>query len=239
MVHRTEQPEGRRERKRAERSERMAQAALELVVEEGLEALTMQRLARKLDLAVGALYRYFPSKEALLAELQRRVIGAFHEDLRSELARLEPALGRGRAAGLVPLVALAHLYFTWPERAPTQFRLIALMVGDPRDVLPDLEAAPNVARMLELGADILGRFEAAVKRGALKPGSAGQRALFLWASVHGLLQLRKLGRFDAGLFRGRELFSELLRTLLVGWGARAEDFGAALQTLDTGKKERG
>ena len=41
---------------------------------EGFDALTMQRLADECDAAVGAVYRYFPSKGALVAEVQREAI---------------------------------------------------------------------------------------------------------------------------------------------------------------------
>ena len=64
----------RSERRRKERSDRVLDAAMRLLVEEGAHALTIQRLAHDLDYAVGALYRYFPSKDALLADLQRKVI---------------------------------------------------------------------------------------------------------------------------------------------------------------------
>ena len=48
--------------------------AAEHVAREGFDALTMQRLADQCDSAIGAVYRYFPSKGALVAEVQREAI---------------------------------------------------------------------------------------------------------------------------------------------------------------------
>ena len=46
--------------------ERIAAAALEIVDTEGLDALTMRRLAEQLEVGTMTLYRYFPEKEQLL-----------------------------------------------------------------------------------------------------------------------------------------------------------------------------
>jgi AcrR family transcriptional regulator len=227
----------RLERKRVERAERIVETALRLVVEEGLEALTIQRLARKMDRAVGTLYRYFPSKEALLAELQRQAIASFQDDLRAELGRIRGTLAAGRAASLALLLVPARLYFTLPERRPVHFRLISLMVGDPRDLLPAAEAAPNVRWMLGLVAEILELFAAAVGCGAIEEGNALRRALLLWGGLQGTLELRKLGRFEPEPFHPEALLADLARTLLRGWGARPDEIDAALEMLETNRKE--
>jgi AcrR family transcriptional regulator len=49
-------------------------AAAELVIEEdGLARFTTNRVAERAGVSVGSLYQYFPNKEAVLAELARRV----------------------------------------------------------------------------------------------------------------------------------------------------------------------
>lgn len=51
-------------------------AALDLVDEYGLELFSMRRLARRLGVAVMALYRYFPARDDLLADLARHIFDA-------------------------------------------------------------------------------------------------------------------------------------------------------------------
>ncbi|GAA3218799.1 TetR/AcrR family transcriptional regulator C-terminal domain-containing protein [Nonomuraea helvata] len=49
-----------------ERRGQVLQAAIELLDEVGLDGLTMRRLAGRLGVQAGALYRHYPSKQALL-----------------------------------------------------------------------------------------------------------------------------------------------------------------------------
>ena len=58
----------RRERRRQETIERILDAAMRLMAEQGYEAFTIARLAGDLNYAVGALYRYFKGKDAILAD---------------------------------------------------------------------------------------------------------------------------------------------------------------------------
>ena len=46
-------------------------AAMRLIARVGYEALSMRRLAREVDLGAAALYRYFPTKQAMLFSLLR------------------------------------------------------------------------------------------------------------------------------------------------------------------------
>jgi len=58
--------EGKRARNAAVRRKRVIDAALSLADEGGYEAVQMRDVAERADVALGTLYRYFPSKDALL-----------------------------------------------------------------------------------------------------------------------------------------------------------------------------
>lgn len=57
--------------KAAATKERLFQIALELFAQEGFEATTMRRIAEKAEVAPGAIYYHFPSKESLVHEYYR------------------------------------------------------------------------------------------------------------------------------------------------------------------------
>ena len=59
---------------RLERYRAFRRSARRIITADGLAALTMQRVADDVGCAVGSLYRYFSSKDALIAELQRDAI---------------------------------------------------------------------------------------------------------------------------------------------------------------------
>jgi len=56
----------------AETEAAICRAALRLIATNGYEAVTMRGLAEEVDLAAGALYRYFPNKQAILFTLLER-----------------------------------------------------------------------------------------------------------------------------------------------------------------------
>nr|AIA19227.1 Bacterial regulatory proteins, tetR family [uncultured bacterium] len=57
---------GRRERKKAETRKRIADAALELFIARGFDAVSIREIADTADVSVATLYAHFPSKEALV-----------------------------------------------------------------------------------------------------------------------------------------------------------------------------
>src|SRR5256884_4797236 len=58
--------EGRRARNQAVRRKRVLDAAVALAAEGGYDAVQMRTVAERADVALGTLYRYFPSKIHLL-----------------------------------------------------------------------------------------------------------------------------------------------------------------------------
>ena len=65
-------PTARTEARRLELRARIAGAALEIVAEGGYAAASVQAVAARAGVAVGSVYRHFPSKSALFAEVFRR-----------------------------------------------------------------------------------------------------------------------------------------------------------------------
>ena len=63
--------------------DRIVAAALQIVDDEGAEALSMRALAQRLDSGTATLYRHFPNRAALIAHVVDRVFGEV--DLNSEV----------------------------------------------------------------------------------------------------------------------------------------------------------
>lgn len=64
-----------------DRRERMLNVASRLAREGGYDAVQMRAVANEADVALGTLYRYFPSKEHLLVSAMLRQIESLHERL--------------------------------------------------------------------------------------------------------------------------------------------------------------
>jgi AcrR family transcriptional regulator len=223
-----------REKRREATIERIVETAMVMLETEGFEALTIQRLAKKLNYAVGALYRYFRSKDALLVALLRRVMDRIGEDMAVGLGQVDRERGlRLAAAGLPPntpltadegllrLIVVGNVYVGFAQRRPTEYGLISTLIGSPREFLATEEAAPIFPALVRLQLMLTAVIDDAVEAGALAKGDARERGVILWSAMQGVLQLRKLGRFGvAGLALDR-LAPIALRTLLLGWGADA------------------
>jgi AcrR family transcriptional regulator len=224
-----------REKRREATIERIVERAMHLLETEGFEALTIQRLAKELDYAVGALYRYFRSKDALLVALLHRVMDRMGEDMAAGLEWIDnerahrlaiagepPDTPLTESEGLLRLIVVSNVYVGFAQGRPTEYGLISTLIGDPREFLATEAAAPIFPALVRLQLMLTAVINDAVQAGALARGDARERGVILWSAMQGVLQLRKLGRFGVAGVELARLVPIALRTLLLGWGARLE-----------------
>lgn len=117
---RSDQPEGRRERRRAETRERIFRAGMELFAERGFFSTTVEDITEAADVGKGTFFNYFPSKEHVLSvlhEIQLKKVGqafaaaqaakqSIHDVLRDLVMRVAEEPGRSQllARGLLSTV---------------------------------------------------------------------------------------------------------------------------------------
>jgi|GEM_PF-500672 len=199
--------------------------AMGLVVQDGMEGLTIARLAARMDASVGAVYRYFPSKEALLVGLQELAIADFHGFMQRRLSELAPRLASAspHARGLARIMIAFGSYIEHAESSPRPHRLVDAFLSFPEAVLSDAEARSIGERLL---SPILGAFAGllgeAVASGTIDAGDDHQRTQLAWAYVHGLDHFRKLDRINPAALHLRSLLPLARAGLLRGFGARQE-----------------
>ena len=114
-------------------------AALELADGEGLEALTMQTLARRLDCGVMTIYGYVDGKDDLLEGIAQRGLADLRlpRPLPSEPAAVLMAWGRALRATLLAHPSLPVIFLTQAVIGPGIFRGIeALLTALERVGLP-------------------------------------------------------------------------------------------------------
>ena len=126
-------PTARTEARRAEVPERIVRAALELVRRGGYRAASVAAVASRAGVATGTVYRHFPSKSELFAEVFR--VASQHEvDAVAEAA--------GRHAE--PATQIAAAVETFSRRALRGRRLAWALLAEPVD--PAVEAERLVFR---------------------------------------------------------------------------------------------
>ena len=215
--------------------------ARELLVYGGPTAISLRAIARTLGMSAAALYRYFPSLEALVME----VAGDLYDELRGAVTAAGEAAG-GTGGGGDPaarLAAMARAFRAWSRSHPAEF---ALMFGTPVPGVAELEddcLSPDHPGAL-LGAAFLEPFVALWHTGAAphRPAPdlgtstapllgvhgenlpAGALAAFLaaWTRLYGLIAMEVFGHLRWAVTDVEPLFEAELAAFLRELGEGAE-----------------
>lgn len=214
-----------RQRRRLETERAIVAEAMRLLAVDGLEGLSMRKLAKGVGCTEPALYRYFASKDALLAAMTACVVERLGE-------RLERALGEADEP-LLRVALVAEIYAAVMTHRRGEGTLLTLVLGDPRYLVEREASAPTVEAAAELFAGMGLLVDAASKAGAFAPGDAVARALSLWTAAHGAAQLRKFDRFDLPQLDVTRVRRSTLRDLFRAWGASPSAIDAAFERAAT------
>jgi len=83
-------------------------ATARVLVKDGYDHASTNKIAHAAGVSIGSLYQYFPSKEALVAAVIERHIGGMMDVVRASLARVAPLPLREAARELVRVMIEAH-----------------------------------------------------------------------------------------------------------------------------------
>jgi AcrR family transcriptional regulator len=136
-------------RRLAEREQTIVDAACAIAAEEGMGAVQIAGVAARAGIAAGTVYRYFPSKTDLVAELVAAIAG---RELDAMKAAADAAPG--------PLSALAAAIATFAARAFSERRLAWAVIAEPVDAQVD---ALRLDFRQALAAELASRIEAAIQ----------------------------------------------------------------------------
>jgi len=152
--------------------------ASELLEQEGIDAVSMRRLAQALDVRASSLYHHFAEKSALLNAVAEK-------GLHSLAAELEQArVGSGMDAHQ-QLRALGMAYREWALLHPQLYLL--LFGSTPVEEQPSPLGRTVSAPMLAIATQLVGEQKAAAATQAL------------WAFVHGFVMLELAGQMQVGV----------------------------------------
>jgi AcrR family transcriptional regulator len=211
----------RRATRRQARVEAILNAAMGILLTEGTDALTMRRLAKAVGLTPGAAYRYFPSKDDILAHLGQRTLSRYTESLhaREMAARAEGRSLPPEAAALYVLLSRTWHYFQLSVNDAAGWRLINLFLVDPRRLIDNNAHASFMAMVAAQLQHVAAITQEAVAVNALHPGPSMDRALAILATLNGHLQYLKLANTSHLGFTPHQTLRFGLEGLLMGWGA--------------------
>jgi len=162
-------------------------AAREMFVAEGYEAVTMRRIAEKIEYSPTAIYFHFKDKDALIHELCDTDFGKLAQEF-GPIARIGDPIER--------LCRVGHVYADFGLRNPNHYRLMFMTPHPPYDVADSRlqqgnpeEDAYAFVKQIVVEAIAKGR----LRRDLKDPELVSQT---VWAAVHGVISLQIAKRND-------------------------------------------
>ncbi|HEX9985629.1 MAG TPA: TetR/AcrR family transcriptional regulator [Thermoanaerobaculia bacterium] len=171
-------PKERREREREEIRGKILDAARELFASEGYEAVTMRRIADRIEYSATAIYFHFKDKEALLKELCEHDFAQLAHQFTAMDALPDP-LEKLRVTGLA--------YVQFGLQSPNHYRL---MFMTPHPPIADTELRKGNPEE-DAYAFLKEIVTQCIAQGKLRPEltDVDLVAQTMWAGVHGVISL--------------------------------------------------
>lgn len=193
-------PQERRQRNREEMKQAILEAAREVMREEGVAALNLQEVARRVGVRAPSLYEYFPGKMAIYDALFRMGVRLF--------AQRSIQLQESSDSFWAGMQAAFENYMTFAQEYPELYQLI--FERPVPGFVPSEESMAESRRLLAAGDKGMAQ---GLKRGNLVPGIPLPQARDLViAMAHGLTALHLANEPELPVGTGR--FGSLLPAAL-------------------------
>lgn len=186
--------------------EMVLNAAETIIIEEGVEALTVRKIAMEIGYTVGSIYMVFANMQDLMTHIKGRAL----DELAAQMQRVMPDESIEQQIG-----ALADAYLRFAVQNYNRWSMIFEPDLQHGDALPDW-----YRQKVEL---LFTPIEALF--GQLSPGSgaeqARQAARVLWCGVHGVCMLSLSGTLGrAGVESAEAAVRALVDNFIRGWRSR-------------------
>ena len=198
----------RRERERQELRQAILAAARKLAGQEGWQAMTIRKVAERIEYSPPTIYEHFASKEAILLELMRDGYRILLADMQQATAALSDPEAR--------VLGLARAYWEFAWRYPELYQVMHGLGGVPfctdsaaikAASSPLVEADAVFDYTLAALSSLAPQLESA-------PGELESAVIILWATLHGLVALTMADRISGGCERAAELLDRAIRGFL-------------------------
>lgn len=152
-------------------------AARSILLEEGVEAISMRNLADKVDYSPAALYKYFSNKEEILEALRQEgweLMAVFEPDFPSDLSMAEMFVHSGRN------------YIKFASQNPEYYLLIMGTKETGPESMQEFTQLPNFIGLQQFSEAIIASGEFELPEGF----TSYHLAMLSWFVVHGISLLK-------------------------------------------------
>ncbi len=198
----------RREREREQRKSQIMDTARALLLEKGLNATSINQIAKRCELSVGSIYFYFKDKEEIFASLQVEGLELLYQTI------LRAVDNESLPEEKIRSIALAHLRFSKEHK--NYLDIIHYFLTSPKTIFPpDLKNKidSHGYASISILTDVI---REGIEQGQFKAVDPKRQALILWGSFIGMIQLKKLENTILSKDEYQSLYMEALDRFLDG-----------------------
>ena len=198
----------RREREREQRKAQILDTARALLLEKGLNATSINQIAKRAELSVGAIYFYYKSKEDLYAALQVEGLELLSQTIsQSVQEQAQPQVN-------VRKIAMAYLKFS--EEHKNYFDIINYFLASPEPIFsPELKSQVDEHGKQSI-ATLADTISKGIQDGIFKAVDPRRQAIILWSTLHGMIQFKKLENTILDKENHQSLYLEAVERFLDG-----------------------
>lgn len=196
----------RRERQKQATREGILNAALQIARTDGWAAVTVRRVAERIEYTPPIIYQYFANKSALLEELQERGFAMLADAIQQATANESDPKER--------LLKVGDAYIQFAYEQPELYQLMHGMSS------AEVTSDKTFAWASRAAGIVQESFETwAAERKVTVPDKTANLET-IWALLHGLVSIETLGRIGGGEERVRQMARRGLEDLLSTWAAK-------------------
>ncbi|MEA2102417.1 MAG: TetR/AcrR family transcriptional regulator [Thermodesulfobacteriota bacterium] len=174
----------RRQREKETRRQLILDTARNLLFEEGINAVSMNHIAKDAELSIGTLYLYFKNKKEIFASLQEEGLDLLFEKIQGA--------SRGVSDTRESLRQIAMAYLNFSEEYKDYYDIFNYFLSAPKVIFP----LQLKRRIDEHGQKILGLVQSVLLDMAPTRQTDKARlkrlSIVFWSGLQGILALRKL-----------------------------------------------
>lgn len=193
----------RKTRQRQAVREGILNAAREIASDGGWTAVTIRKIADRIEYSPPVIYEHFASKDEILVALMRQ---GYAEQLRAVEVAAQ-AVESPEAA----MLGVARAWLDFAFGSPDLYQVMYGLGGVPF-------SAAETRKEGERIADVVGRLVEQILR---EPGAPADdivgKVTQLWSTMHGLVALTMVGRIPGGREEAGRLAEESVRSYVAAW----------------------
>lgn len=198
----------RREREREQRKSHILDTARALLLEKGMNATSINQIAKRSELSVGAIYFYFKDKEELFAALQVEGLELLHQTISQAVTKKSTPEKKIRS--------IAQAYLRFSEEHKNYFDIINYFLTSPETIFPpDLKNEIDERGNASI-ATLTAAFREGIDCGVFKAVDPRHQAIILWSAFNGMIQLKKLQKTILAKDEYQSLYMEIVDRFLDG-----------------------